>query len=137
MRACGCFLLLINLAFSTMMLIVLRENYLMKRHEIVVIALATYTFYTLSMTIVNCWRSLKRNDYVYSCARLISLTAASVSIVTLTNTMLSTFGEGNMVLRNIILPILSGVVALFIIVCAALMIYKANMDLRIIKNEKE
>ena len=53
------------------------------------------------------------------------------------NTMLSTFGEGNMVLRNIILPILSGAVALFIIVCAALMIYKANMDLRIIKNEKE
>ena len=56
-------------------------------------------------------------------------------MLTLTNTMLATFGSENELLRSIILPILSGVVAIFIIVCAILMIKKANNDLKVLKNE--
>lgn len=137
MRACGCFLLSINLAFSAMMFILIFGNQYVKHHEIIVITLATYTFTSLTMAIINSIKYLKRNDYLYSCAKIISLIAASVSIVTLTNVMLSTFGENNMLLRSVILPILSGVVSIFIIVCAILMIRKSNLDLRKLKNEKE
>ena len=137
MRACGCFLLSINLVFSTMMFMLIYGNQYIKHHEITVITLATYTFTSLSMAIINSIKYLRKNDYLYSSAKIISLISASVSIVTLTNIMLSTFGEKNLLLRSIILPILSGFVSIFIIVCAILMIRKTNLDLRKLKNEKE
>ncbi len=137
MRACGFFLLPINLVFSAMMFILIYGNRYVKYHEITVITLATYTFASLTMAIINSIKYLRKRDYLNSCAKLISLISASVSIVTLTNTMLSTFGENNLLLRSIILPILSGFVSIFIIVCAILMIRKANLDLRNLKNGKE
>ena len=137
MRACGCFLLSINLVFSTMMFILIYGNQYVKHHEITVITLATYTFSSLTMAIINSIKHLRRNDYTQSCAKIISLISAIVSIVTLTNTMLCTFGESNLMLRSIILPILSGFISIFIIACAIVMIRKANLDLRKLKNGKE
>ena len=137
LRVCGCFLLLINLAVSSMMFILIRGEVSVSHHEITVISLAAYTFATLTSAIVGSVRYIKRYDYVLSSVKLISLTSASVSMVTLTNTMLATFGEDNEQLRNITLPLLSAFVAVFIIVMAILMIRKANIDLRMCKNEKE
>ncbi len=137
MRVCGCFLLSINLVFSTMMFILIYGKQYIRYHEIIVIALATYTFASLTMAIINSIKHSSKNDYLHSCAKIISLISASVSIVTLTNIMLSTFGENNSLLRSIILPILSGFVSIFMIVFAILMIRKANLDLRKLKNGKE
>ena len=135
MRACGYFLFLLNLVVSVMVFLLIYTAPYTKYHEIIVITLATYTFSALTIAIVNIVRSLKKNEYVYSCVKMISLISASVSMLTLTNTMLATFGSENELLRSIILPILSGVVAIFIIVCAILMIKKANNDLKVLKNE--
>ena len=137
MRACGVFLLLINLAVSTMMFILLYGNPPVKHHEITVITLATYTFSTLTVAIYNSVKYLRKNDHVYACVKLISLICASVSLTTLTNTMLATFGDENMLLRSIILPILCVAVSIFIIVSAILMIRKANIDIRTAKNEQQ
>lgn len=136
MLACGYFLLFINLIFSTMMFFVIYGNQLVKHHEITVITLATYTFASLTAAIISSIKYFKKNDYLYSSAKLISLISASVSLVTLTNAMLSTFGENNALLRSIILPLLSGAVSVFIIACALFTIRKANSDLRRLKNEK-
>ena len=135
MRACGYFLFLLNLVVSVMVFLLIYTAPYTKYHEIIVITLATYTFSALTIAIVNIVRYLKKNEYVYSCVKMISLISASVSMLTLTNTMLATFGSENELLRSIILPILSGVVAIFIIVCAILMIKKANNDLKVLKNE--
>lgn len=135
MRACGYFLLLLNLVVSVMIFLLIYTAPYAKYHEIIVITLAAYTFSALTIAIVNIVRYLKKNEYVYSCVKVISLISASVSMLTLTNTMLVTFGSDDMLLRNIILPILSGVVAIFIIVCAILMIKKANSELKELKNE--
>lgn len=137
MRACGYFLLSINLVFSTMTFILIYGNRYVKHHEITVITLATYTFASLTIAIVNSIKYLRKNNHLHTCAKVISLISASVSIVTLTNTMLSTFGEQNEALRSVILPILSGFISIFIIACAILMIRKANLDLRKLKNGKE
>ena len=137
MRACGCFLVFINLVFSTMMFILIYGNQHVKYHEIIVITLATYTFTSLTLAIINSIKYLRKKDYLYSCAKIIHLISASVSIVTLTNIMLSTFGESNLLLRSIILPVLSGFVSVFIIACAILMMRKANLHLRKLKHGKE
>ena len=135
MRACGYFLLLLNLVVSVMIFLLIYTAPYAKYHKIIVITLAAYTFSALTIAIVNIVRYLKKNEYVYSCVKVISLISASVSMLTLTNTMLATFGGDNTLSRSIILPILSGVVAIFIIVCAILMIKKANNDLKVLKNE--
>ena len=137
MRICGYFLLVLNLVVSTMVFLLIYTTPQATYHQIVVITQATYTFSALTLAIVNIVKSLKQNAHVYSCAKAISLISASVSMLTLTNTMLATFGGDNTLLRNIILPILSGVVAIFIIVCAVFMIQKANNDLKVLKNEQE
>ena len=135
MRACGYFLLLLNLVFSGMVFLLIYTVPQAKYNDIIVITLATYTFSALTLAIVNTVKYLKKNDYVYSCVKVISLISASVSILTLTNTMLATFGSDNTLLRSIILPILSGVLVIFIIISALLMIKKANNDLKVLQDE--
>ena len=130
MRACGFFLFLVNVAVSVMMIVLSYTLSHIKHHEITVITLATYTFSSLTLAIISSIKHLKNNDHVYFCVKAISLISASVSMVTLTNTMLATFGDGNTLLRSIILPIISAVVSVFIIVCAVLMVKKANRALR-------
>ena len=137
LRFCGCFLLLINLAISTMMFILANGNQQMQYHEITVITLAVYTFAALTIAIVGNVSHLKRYNKTYLCIKIISLVSASVSLVTLTNTMLSTFGNGNLLLHSIVMPLLSGFVSLFVISCAIFVIYKTNVGLRSFKNEQK
>lgn len=135
MRACGYFLLLLNLVVSAMIFLLIFTAPSTIYHEIIVITLATHTFSSLTISIINIVKYLKKNNYIYSCVKAISLISASVSMLTLTNTMLATFGSDNTLLRRIILPILSSVVAIFIVTCAILMIKKANNDLKVLKND--
>ena len=137
MRSCGYFLFLLNLVVSVMLFVLIYSTYSIQYHEIIVITLATYTFASLTMAIIGRVKYLKKQDYLYVCIKIIRLASVSVSMVALTNTMLATFGENTTLLRSIILPILSGVVAVFIILCALLMIKKANLDLKVVKNEEK
>ena len=137
MRASGCFLVLLNIVVAVLMFLLIYTTPYVKHHEITVIALAAYTFSGLAIAIITSVKHLKNNNHVYASVKVISLVSASVSMVTLANTMLATWGSEDMRLRSIILPILSGAVSIFIIVGAVLLIRKANFDLRILKNEEE
>lgn len=137
MRACGYFLFALNVVVSVVLFILIRNPEQITYHEITVITLATYTFSALSIAIVSSIKHVKKKNYVYSCVKIISLISATISLTTLTNTMLSTFGENNALLRGIILPLLSSFVSIFIIFCAVLMIVESNIALRILKNEQK
>ena len=137
MRTVGYFLFILNLVVSIMMFLLIYTTQHIQHHEITVITLATYTFSTLSVAIINVIKYLKYNNHIFSSIKVINLISASVSIVSLTNTMLTTFGNGDSVLRSIILPILSTSISIFIIFCAIMMIIKANKELRLLKNEQE
>ena len=135
MRTIGYFLFILNLVVSIMMFLLIYTTQHVRHHEITVIALATYTFATLTVAIINVIKYIKYDNYAFSTIKVINLISASVSIVTLTNTMLATFDNGDNLLRNIMLPILSASVSIFIIFCAIMMIVKANNKLRSLKNE--
>ncbi len=132
----GYYLLIINLILSTMMFILIYKTEFIKYHEITVIALATYTFASLTIAIISWIKYVRIKDYSIISAKIISLISASVSIVTLTNTMLNTWGENNDLLRSIIMPILCVIVSLYVVFTAILLIYKANKKLRTLNNEK-
>lgn len=137
MRASGYFLVLLNIVVIVMMFLLVYTTQYVKHHEIVAIALAAYTFSALTIAIMTSVKHLKSDNHVYASVKVISLVSASVSMVTLTNAMLATWGTEDMLLRKIILPTLGGAVSIFIIVSSILLIRKANFDLRILKNEEE
>lgn len=130
-RACGWIFLLMNLALSVMMLDMIRENRVMRHHEITTIAMAAYTFTTLTVAIVNVIRYRKYQSPALSASKAISLTAACVSMLTLENTMLTTFGGTQMQpgTRMLFLGFSGGAISVFIIVMAVYMIAQSSQKL--------
>ncbi len=135
-RFCGIVFLLINMALTAMMIIMISQDRAFRHHEITTIAMAAYTFTTLTVAIVNVIRYRKYKSPVYSASKAISLAAACVSMITLENTMLTTFNDGSMTAftRRLFLALSGGAVSVFIIVMAIYMILTANKSLKEIEN---
>lgn len=131
-RTCGWTFLLVNLALSGMMFYMIHENRVTQHHEITTIAMAAYTFTTLTMAIVNLFRYRKWGSPVISAARAVSLAAACVSMLSLENTMLVTFNDGGMTpqIRQLFLAVSGGGISIFIVVMAIYMIINANRKLK-------
>lgn len=131
-RLCGWIFLIMNLFLSGMMLYMIRDGEAIRHNEITVIALATYTFTSLTTAIVNTVRYRKYDSPAFSASKAVSLAAACVSVLTLENTMLATFGDEKMTpwVRGSLLGFSGGAVSVFIIVMAICMIVKANKKMK-------
>ncbi len=127
-RICGWTFLVMNLALSAMMLYRIRENRGVRHHEITTIAMAAYTFASLTMAIVNAVKFRRHPSPAVSAAKAISLASAVVSLLTLENTMLLTFGGEEMTPKTqlLFLAISGGAVAALIVAMAVYMIVQSN-----------
>lgn len=135
---CGWLLLVMNLAVSVIIFFIIYFGRTFYHHQITTITLAAYTFVTFTFAIINFIKYRKYNSPVYLAVKSISLAAACVSMVTLTTTMLTTFGDESMLeFKNIILSFVGGAVAAFIITMSVLIIIKTNKQLKNIKKMKE
>ena len=120
-----------NLALSLLIFFMVYWNRTFIHHEITTIAMATYTFTTFILAIINLVKYRKYNSPVYSASKIISLVAACVSMLTLTSTMLTTFGEADGILfSKTMLGALGSVISLFTITIAIYMIIRANRSLK-------
>lgn len=126
-RTCGWVFLVLNIALSVILFYRLAENRLVQHHEITTIAMATYTFATLTMAIVQMVRYRRFGSPVLSAAKAISLTSACVSMLNLEATMLVTFGGEDMSAYTIglFMSISGAVVFAGIVVMAVYMIAKS------------
>ena len=138
-RACGIVFLVMNLALALIIFFMVYWNRTFKHHEITTIALAAYTFTSLTFAIVNTVKYRKYNSPVYSASKAISLASACVSMLTLESTMLTTFGEETMSLtgRRILLGISGGAISSFIIAMAIYMIVKGTKKIKLLRAVKE
>ena len=138
-RACGIALLVMNLALALMIFFMVYWNRTFNHHEITTIALAAYTFTSLTLAIINTVKYRKYNSPVYSASKAISLASACVSMLTLESTMLTTFGDGTMSLtgRRILLGISGGVISVFIIAMAIYMIVNGTKKIKLLRAVKE
>jgi len=136
-RACGIVFLLMNLALSLMIFFMVYWNRTFNHHEITTIAMAAYTFTSLTMAIINVVKYRKYNSPVYSASKAISLASGCVSMLTLESTMLTTFGKDTMTLveRRIMLGASGGVISAFIIAMAVYMIVKGTKQQKRIKEQ--
>ncbi len=131
-RACGWVFLVMNLALVLMIFFMVYWNRTFVHHEITTIAMAAYTFTTFTMAVVNVVKYRKYNSPVYSASKVISFAAACVSMITLTSTMLTTFGAGesDLLFRKLMLGILGGAISAAIVAMAIYMIVKSTQQLR-------
>lgn len=134
-RACGIVFLIMNLSLALIIFFMVYWNRTFNHHEITTIALAAYTFTSLTLAIINTVKYRKYNSPVYSASKAISLASACVSMLTLESTMLATFGNGTISLtgRRILLCISGGVISAFIITMAIYMIIQANKKIKLLK----
>lgn len=138
-RACGVVFLMMNLALALMIFFMVYWNRTFHHHEITTIALAAYTFTSLTLAIINTVKYRRYNSPVYSASKAISLAAASVSMLTLESTMLTTFGDETMTLttRKIMLGASGAVISVFIITMAIYMIVQGTKKIKLLDIAKE
>ncbi|MBQ9785602.1 MAG: hypothetical protein IJW29_09320 [Clostridia bacterium] len=137
-RACGWIFLVMNLALSLMVFFMIYWNRTFHHHQITTIALAAYTFTSFTTAIIGIVKYRKYQSPVYSATKAIGLAAACVSMLTLTSTMLTAFGDGTMGLleRRIMLGAVGGSVTVFIIAMAIYMLVHANRQMKEIKENE-
>ena len=139
-RSCGIVFLIMNLSIALIIFFMVYWNRTFVHHEITTIALAAYTFTSLTLAIVSVFKYRKYKSPVYSASKMISLASAFVSILTLESTMLTTFGgEMELLTRRLFLGLSGGGVSVFIIVMAIYMIASGTKKLKKLKqiNYKE
>ena len=132
LRAYGVFLLVMNFFISVIVFFMVYWSRTFYHSEITTIAIATYTFSTLTMSIIGLIRYQRTNNPIYMASKTISLVASCVSLLTLETTMLTTFGNETMSpeTRRIMLAISGAIISLFIISVALNMIVYSNKQIK-------
>ena len=123
----GWMMLFLNMALCVMIFFMVYWNRTFKHHQITTIALAAYTFISFTIAIVNFIRYRKYKSPLFNAAKSISLTSASVSIITLETTMLTSFGSNmDLSTRKLFLGLTGAAVSLFVLTLAIIMIIKGT-----------
>lgn len=130
-RFCGYILLLMNLALAVIVFYVVWQNRGFQHHPITTIAMAAYTFTSLTLAIVNVVKYRKYQSPVLSASKAISLAAACVSMLTLETAMLAAFGEqGDGEFRQVTTALTGAVVCLLVLVMAIYMIVRSTREIK-------
>ena len=133
-RACGLILLLMNQALVGIIIYMVTQNRGFSYSGNMIYAMAMYTFYITISAIINVIRYQSHGSQVISAAKVISLTAALVSMLSLETAMLARFGSDETEFRRIMLGISGGVVCAVVLAMAIYMIARATKQLHKLKN---
>ena len=117
-QVCGWLLLLLNLTMTGMVFQMIWQGEGSSYPELVVYAVAAYTFYRLGVTILNVFKSRKNTSPILAAARNLDLSVALMSLFTLQTAMFSAFG-GTFEYQYLMNSLTGGAVCL-LVVCAAL-----------------
>lgn len=127
-RFCGIVLLLTSLALGVITFFMVYWERGFVHHEITTIALATYTFTSLTLAIIGIVKYRKYNSPVLFASRAVALSSASVAMLTLTSTMLTVFGSGSAQgsFEKIMIGATGVAVISFVVTMAIIMIIKSK-----------
>lgn len=90
-RTDGILLLVLNLALSGVVLLTIAQDTAKRYSEIMVISIAAYTFYKITMAVINMIKVRKTKSPILITIRNIGVADAMVSVLTLQATMLASF----------------------------------------------
>lgn len=135
-RLCGILLLLMNLTLGVIVFYIVWQNRGFEYHYIHTIAMAAYTFTTMTLAVINVFKYRRYESPIMSAARVISLAAALVSILSLETAMLTAFGEpGNDSFRQTMTAITGATVCILVLAMAIYMIIHSTKEIKKLKKE--
>ena len=125
MKLSGVLLVILSIVLATVSYISLSQNIAAKYGEIIMITIATYTFYKITMAIVKAVKQHKNPSPLLKTIRNIGYAEVAASILTLQRSMLASFGSmsaGNIHFMN---AVTGAVVCLFVLILGLSMIAKS------------
>ncbi len=125
MRFCGIALIVLAFVLTGTVCLSLKDYTAVKHHEIVMIAIATYTFYKITISVINAVKVKKYNSPLLGTIRGIGCADAAVSVFSLQQSMIVSFGEDE-TLYNIMGAALGAAVFVFIVFLGIGMIIKSR-----------
>ncbi len=130
-RLTALFLIMINMALSAVLAYMLNHGITIIHHEITTIAMATFTFTSFTLSIINIVKYRKYNSPVFSAAKVVSLTSSLVSFITLENAMITAFGDAeDTSFLYIMTASIGGAIEIFILFLAVYMTIKSTKELK-------
>lgn len=135
-KVCGWLMLLLNSAISVIVMIVVFGNQTIVYPGYMIYAIAAYTFYCLTMGIINLVKYWHRDNPIFSAVKRIGMAKALVSIFTLQVAMLTQFGAQDDYYNQMANTMTGTAVCVFITVMAVLMLKGVKMDLQTEREEK-
>ena len=136
-RICAYILLLINLSLSGAVLMILYQHRGYDYPGVMIYVMALYTFYALTMSIVDIVKYRKLGSPVMSTAKIVSLSAALVSMLNLETAMFAQFGGDLSAEHQRIFIILTGAgVSVTVVTLSIILIVRATKEIRREKHGK-
>ena len=130
-KACAYILLLINLSLSGAVLMILYQSKGYDYPGILIYVMALYTFYALTMSIVDIVKYRKMGSPILSTAKIVSLSAALVSMLNLETAMFAQFGADLSPENQQIFIILTGAgISITVVTLSVILIVKATNEIR-------
>lgn len=136
-RLIAVLLLVMNLALSAICAFVVVENRGFVHHEIITIAMAAYTFWSLTMAIISIFRYRKYRSPVLSASKHISLASALMSMLSLETAMFASFGDQDPTLRFWITACSGAAIFITILTLAVYMLCLARNELNLMKGTNQ
>lgn len=91
-KLCGGLLVLLSFILAGVVYISLSQNIAVRHHEIVMITIAAYTFYKITIAVIKAIKQRKKTDPLLAAIRTIGYAEVSASLLTLQRSMLISFG---------------------------------------------
>lgn len=133
----GSLLILMTVILSFVILNMIVREITIVHHEITTIAMAAYTFTSLTVAIVEVVRHKKTRSLVFMISKAISIVSALVSIITLENAMIAAFGGENTEGFSRIMTAFTGGAICISIILIAIFIINVNKTLQNTLNTSE
>lgn len=134
-QLCSCILLLLNFVLTGAVMMILYQNKGFEYHGVLIYVMACYTFYITTHAIVDLIKYRKYRSPVMTVSKVIALSAALVSMLSLETAMFSQFGGDMAPESKQLMIILTGAgVSIAVIVMSFFMIVRTAQEIKEIEN---
>ncbi len=131
---CSGILLSLNFVLSGAVLMILYQNKGFEYRGMLIYVMAAYTFYITTLAIINLIRYRRYNSPVITTTKVITLSAAMVSMLSLETAMFAQFGQGMSLQDQRLMIILTGAgVSIIVVVMSVRMMIKSMKEIKSIR----
>lgn len=135
MRTLGIEMIILAVVVSGIICMAIAEKHNPTYNTVVMITIATYTFYAVTMSIINIVKAHKKKDATMIMLRDITLAGTIVAVLSLERSMLGTFGNAEDGFSRT-MEIISGAVAFVLIIGIAIsMIVQSSLKKSDVRND--